>query len=90
MSLEHEIQKIIDPYGIYTYIKNAKMDYEGRIWNPRAKNILTKKSMFLKTGTKVTYEYRLAVGYEPPEYEYITGRDSVYMTPKQFVLMCLK
>ncbi len=90
MSIEQEIRNRVDPFHIFEYIKNVKVIYEGLIINPKAKNLLTGKSMFLSKGLKAQYDYALPVGYDPPGYEYFTGISHVYMTSKQFVMLCLK
>lgn len=88
MPLEHEIQKIVDPFFIFDYIKDVKVVYEGRIKNPRAKNLITKNSMFLKHGVKIRYEYGMVTGYDIDDY--LEGVSYSYLTSKQLVVLSLK
>lgn len=90
MSIAKGIQKYLDPHGIFNYIRDAQIVYTGRIWNPKAKNLITKQKMFLKKGIKVKYDYELNVDYDGPyDYETVEGVGFVYMTSKEFTILSL-
>jgi hypothetical protein len=85
MTIESAIQKIVDPNYVFEEVSGVSVLKEGLILNPFAKNALTKKSMFLKNGLVVKYEYICPVpgGYEGAQYE-------IYLTSRQFVMLSLK
>ena len=86
--MEAGLKKAIDRYNIYNWIKNVKVIYSGKIYNPRAKNAITNQSMFLKQGVKLTYEFSMPIGYGFfEEYEYYEGTTTIYVTPKQFTFI---
>mgnify|MGYP007071582391 CR=1 FL=1 len=92
MGIELAIQAIVDPNGIFKYITDVEIVKEGRILNPFAKNLLTKKSMFLRRGLTVKYVYECPVPYEfsSDGVDYAIGNPTIYLTDRQFVILSLK
>jgi hypothetical protein len=92
MGIESAIQSIVDPNGIFEYVTEVEIVKEGRILNPFAKNLLTKKSMFLRRGLTVRYTYKCPVPYEfsSEGYDYAIGKTTIYLTDRQFVILSLK
>lgn len=85
------LQKIVDPHGIFVYLTDVKVVSTGIVCYPWAKNVYTKKSMFLRKGVCLTYEYKMPVDYDgPDDFEYVVGCNMVYMTPKEFFMLSLR
>lgn len=92
-SIAKALQKVVDPHGIFVNLTNVKIIKEGRILYPWAKNIYTKKSMFLRKGVYLSYEYKMPIGYDGPtidDIEYVAGCNIVYMTSKEFFMLSLR
>jgi hypothetical protein len=92
MTIESAIQKIVDPNYVFEEVSGVSVLKEGLILNPFAKNALTKKSMFLKNGLVVKYEYICPV---PDEFSadgigYEGARSAIYLTSRQCVMLSLK
>lgn len=87
MFLEH-----IDPNGIFSDLSSVEVISTGRIFNPSAKDIKTGKSLFLHGGAKLIYDFTYPCGYDSYSedgYEYCKSVKIVYVTSKQYTLLCL-